>query len=210
MLININGLAIHSKAAVENYIDEQGIGVLSLCETGKLLGQNDLKNYITYSKHQREPIESLSQFTTVNNRTGLKCLMTENRDIVFPLIIRANKKFVVGAAHIPPDDQASLDLLLKSLTTCVAFCNEHTMNNLIFMGDFNCRHEAWNDTTRNKTLRLQLLKSTKQQMLQQTNNTGPQSILRCAYLKFIFYQYCRAIWVLRFAGVLGFIATRLL
>ena len=44
MLININGLSNHSKAAVESYIDEQGVGVLALCETGKLLGQNDFRN----------------------------------------------------------------------------------------------------------------------------------------------------------------------
>ena len=36
MVINISGLSNHSKAAVENYIDEQGIGVLALCETEKL------------------------------------------------------------------------------------------------------------------------------------------------------------------------------
>ena len=76
--------------------------------------------------------------------------MTKNIDIVFALIIRENKTFLVGAAYIPPDDQASLDLLLKSLTFCVTFCNEHNINNVIFMGDFNCRHEAWNDTTRNQ------------------------------------------------------------
>ena len=46
MLININGLSIHSKAAVENYIDEQGYGVL-LCETGTLFGQNGFEIYIT-------------------------------------------------------------------------------------------------------------------------------------------------------------------
>ena len=76
--------------------------------------------------------------------------MTESIDIVFALIVRENKKFIVGAAYIPPDDQASLDLLLNSLTSCVAFSNEHTINNLIFTRDFNCRHEAWNDTTRNQ------------------------------------------------------------
>ena len=148
MLININGLSNHSKAAVESYIDEQGVGVLALCETGKLLGQNDFRNYITYSKNQRKGV-SISIHDSQQS-TELKCLMTENIDIVFALIIRENKKFVVGAAYVPPDDQASLDLLLKSLTFCVAFCNEHNINNLIFMGDFNCRHEAWNDTTRNQ------------------------------------------------------------
>ena len=59
MLINNNGLSIHSKTAVESYIDKQGIGVLALCETGKLLGQNDFRNYITNSKNQRKG-ESIS------------------------------------------------------------------------------------------------------------------------------------------------------
>ena len=80
--------------------------------------------------------------------------MTENIDIVFARIIRENKTFLVGADYIPPDDQASFDLLLKSLTFCVAFCNEHTINNGILMGDFNCRHEAWNETTRNQNSQL--------------------------------------------------------
>ena len=80
--------------------------------------------------------------------TELKCLLTEILGIVSALIVKENKIFVVGAAYIPPDDQTSLDLLVKSLTTCVAFCNEHTINNLISIGDFNCRYEAWNDTTR--------------------------------------------------------------
>ena len=74
--------------------------------------------------------------------------MTEQIDIVFALIIRENKKLVVGAAYILPDDQVSLDLQLKSQIFCVAFCNEHYINILIFMGDFTCPNEAWNDTTR--------------------------------------------------------------
>ena len=116
MLININGLSNHSKSAVESYIDEQGVGVLALCETGKLLGQNDFRNYLTYSKNQRKGV-SISIHDSQQSRE-LKCLMTENIDIVFALIIRENKKFVVGAAYVPPDDHASLDLLLKSLTLC--------------------------------------------------------------------------------------------
>ena len=86
--------------------------------------------------------------------TELKCLLTKNIDIVFALIVRENKNFVVGAAYIPTDDQTSLDLLVKSLTTCVALCNEHTINNLISIGDFNCRHEAWNDTTQKQNIHL--------------------------------------------------------
>ena len=115
-------------------------------QTGKLLGQNDFRNYITYSNHQRKGV-SISIHDSQKS-TELNCLMTESIDIVLALIIRENKKFVVGAAYIPRDDQVQFDLLLKSLTSCVAFCNEHTINNLFFMGNFNCRHEAWNDTTR--------------------------------------------------------------
>ena len=81
IFINIKGISTHSKAAVETCIDEQGIGVLALCETGKLLGQNDFRNYITHSDHQRKGV-SISIHDSQQS-TELKCLMTENIDIVF-------------------------------------------------------------------------------------------------------------------------------
>ena len=94
--MNINGLSQNSKVALEFYIENEQIDVLSLCETNKLEAIC-FKNFQSYSSYRRKGV-SLS-VETIKVQQIIE-LTNDNIDSIFALVER-NKAYVVGPAYIP-------------------------------------------------------------------------------------------------------------
>ena len=116
MLVNINGLSQHSKTVLENYIENEQIDVLSLCETNKLIAAKCFKNFLSYSSYLRK-VATLS-IRVNQSSTEVIELTNEKIDSIFALVETNNETYLVETAYIPSDDREALKSFLKTLTAC--------------------------------------------------------------------------------------------
>ena len=55
-----------------------------------------------------------------------------------------NKKILVGSVYVPPDEEDSMRLLIRTMN------NVSSHENVLIMGDFNAKHPMWYNTKNNK------------------------------------------------------------
>ena len=56
-----------------------------------------------------------------------------------------NRKILLGSVYVPPENEQTMELLIKTLKTVANECE-----NVIVMGDFNAKHPMWYNDNSNK------------------------------------------------------------
>ena len=148
MLININGLSTHSKLAIEQYVFENNIDILTICETTRLLSKNHFKNYSTFASKVGRGV-SLSKHDNLSS-AEITSLKNDKIDAVFVLASDKNTRLLVASIYIPPDNPEQLKMLDSILSKCREFVSSNSLDGVLILGDFNARHPAWSDHSTNK------------------------------------------------------------
>ena len=147
-LVNICGLSDHSCSALQNYVIENEIHIVALCETVKDVKGDHFQGYKSFSKlnHRGASLSVANQLPS----TKLNELENDQLDAVFAIITTRNEKLLVGAVYVPPEIQILMKVFLQTLEAVHVFCRNNDIKNMLILGDFNARHFAWNDHTTNK------------------------------------------------------------
>ena len=148
MLININGLSTHSKLAIEQYVFENNIDILAICETTRLLIKNHFKNYSTFASKVGRGV-SLSIHDNLSS-AEITSLKNDKIDAVFVLASDKNTRSLVASIYIPPDIPEQLKMLDSILSKCREYVSSNSLDGVLILGDFNARHPAWSDHSMNK------------------------------------------------------------
>ena len=153
--VNIGGLSLHSKIALDKFTFDNNISLVALQET----------------KLNENQIDSIDKFVNLESffvpkfehTYGVGLLISElllpqhiseldqqDCDIIWCLININNSSVLVASAYTPPNNATKLMKLLNNINQAQAYAVRYKIKSILVFGDFNGRNLMWGDTKNNK------------------------------------------------------------
>ena len=145
--LNCNGLSSHCVTAMDNFISQEKIEIISLQETG--CHENEQPQFAGKSlflKHVTHGVGLAINHTLVPQ--VVPDLVDPTSETLWILCRIDSKQVLIGSAYSPPSVR-SLKPVLDSVCAAWRFCKSHQVSSMICMGDFNARCHTWGDHVQN-------------------------------------------------------------
>ena len=150
--INISGLSKHSLTALDNYNHIIKNDVLAIQET-----------LLTASNTPNNAITGMETFSLKNDRGVMLCIqpwllpqkvgeLQDNlSDAIWATAKIGHLTILIGNIYVNPgaDSSNNLDAAVKNISKAMEYREKMKIKELIVLGDFNCRHTLWKDSTTN-------------------------------------------------------------
>ena len=147
MTINIAGLSAHSCIALDKYINQNDISVVTISESyGKFQG---FDNYDIY----RAPSDKHGSSLLMHKKLGsyeVKIPPRKGVDSCFAVIKIGKRKFMFGSIYVNLGNTVNIENGTAILTETYNFCKNENLLGPIILGDWNSRHPFWGDKVDNK------------------------------------------------------------
>ena len=159
--INICGLSERSQFMLDKYVEDNKITVLSVQETSTIKSKSSrgtqksirqLKNMLVYQDTNNETNNGCAIFVQSDvSFTQLKDISQISKEIdsVWGVLQWGNKRFVIGNVYLKLDYIQGVSEVKKMLVKASNAVSQHKCAGVLLMGDFNARHQLWNDHTEN-------------------------------------------------------------
>ena len=148
--LNVGGLSNHSKIAVDNYITENRIDIMSLQEVGTAEIEEDAFCGMKTSWHSGYRGVGLA-INPKYKPEHVKDLSKGDVDVIFNLCSLNRTGIMFASCYCRPEISStnSLKQLLLNLDEAWAWCKAKKIKNMVVMGDFNARSSNWGDSVTN-------------------------------------------------------------
>ena len=137
MIINIAGLSSHSCFAMDKYLNDNNIKVITISEShGKFQG---FGNYDIYRAHSNKLGCSLLIHKQLNSYEE-KITPREGVDCCFAAISIEKRKFLLGSIYVHLGNTENIESATDVLTEVFTLCKNEKITGPIIFGDWNSRH----------------------------------------------------------------------
>jgi hypothetical protein len=138
---------------LDKYVADNDILLLSVQETGMNKQFKCLTNMRTYEDTNQQQNKGCAIF--VNNKAMFTPLpeismLSKSIDTVWGILKWQSKSYIIGNVYLKLDYQAGINDYLKMQNKAADLAAIHKCSGVLVMGDFNARHQIWNDISDNK------------------------------------------------------------
>ena len=151
MTINIAGLSAHSCIAMEKYINDNNIKVITISESHEKF--QGFGNYAIYRAHSNKLGCSLLIHKQLSSYE-VKMTPREGVDCCFAAISIEKRTFLLGSLYVHLGNTENIESATDFLTEVYALCKVENKTGPIIFRDWNSRHPLWGDKLENKSGKL--------------------------------------------------------
>ena len=152
--INICGLSERSRFMLDKYVDDNQIDVVCVQETGT---SDPVKHKLCNMKVSLDTNNAANKGCAVFTRSGIFTTplpeiskTSDQIDSVWLLIVRNNKRYIIGTVYMKLGYQKGIKELNCMLSKAKACAQKYHAMGPLLIGDLNARHENWGDTMSNQ------------------------------------------------------------
>ena len=147
--INIGGMSNRSQFCLNKFVDEEGIDILCMQETGTCESEKlEIENMTHITDTNKATNRGAALY--VNNRYSLTKLdeiakLSNHVDSCWALIIIENQRYIVGSIYVKHNYKPAFKEIISMLNLAEKRKVDLKASGIILSGDYNARHISWGD-----------------------------------------------------------------